>query len=100
MFKDCVLWVVTNLLLSSAANQTTKPVFDAILEATGENGKTSGKSFDDRKVIFGRAKAGSETESQSRAATLFSLVSLFTRRLKTLEKCRLSTVHAKREKVS
>ena len=62
MFKDCVLWVVTNLLLSSAANQTTKPVFDAILEATGENGKTSGKSFDDRKVIFGRAKAGSETE--------------------------------------
>ena len=52
-------------MLSSVANQTTKPVFDAILEATGDNGKTTGKSFDDRKVNFDRAKAGSDSEDTS-----------------------------------
>lgn len=36
-----------DLLLFLPANETTKPVFDAILEATGENGKSRGKSCDD-----------------------------------------------------
>ena len=52
------MWIVTNqeLIAFSVASQTAKPVFDAILEATGENGKSRGKSFDIGKVNFGRAR--------------------------------------------
>ena len=51
-----------NLLLFLVVNQTTKPVFDAILEATGENGRSQGKSFDDFRMCgyIGRVKTGDE----------------------------------------
>lgn len=84
---------MTKLLLYSVANQTTKPVFDAILEATGENGRTTGKSFDDKKVKFGTANAGSDTDD-----TYFLSNSLFALRSKISEKCGLSALRAKCEK--